>query len=129
MGIYGKYLNALNVSKFWVFWSVYSRIRTEYRDLLCVYLLCKSPYSVQIQQNTDQKNSEFADFSYCDISEQICLWFFFFFTIHCVVYKTSNAKSKNLRTLLNYSSLSPENVRTFMRLCWLNWHTSLSLES
>ena len=32
------------------FWSVYSCIRTEYRDLLL-----KSPYSVQIQENTDQK--------------------------------------------------------------------------
>ena len=33
------------------FWSVFSCIQTEYGDLLC-----KSPYSVQIQENTDQKN-------------------------------------------------------------------------
>ena len=32
------------------FWSVFSCIRTEYRDLLC-----KSPYSVLIQKNMDQK--------------------------------------------------------------------------
>ena len=32
------------------FWSVFSCIRTEYGDLLC-----KSPYSVRIQENTDQK--------------------------------------------------------------------------
>ena len=32
------------------FWSVFSCIRTEYGDLLC-----KSPYSVQIQENTEQK--------------------------------------------------------------------------
>ena len=32
------------------FWSVFSCIRTEYGDLRC-----KSPYSVQIQKNTDQK--------------------------------------------------------------------------
>ena len=32
------------------FWSVISRIRTEYRDLLR-----KSPYSVPIWENTDQK--------------------------------------------------------------------------
>ena len=32
------------------FWSVFSCIRTEYGDLLC-----KSSYSVQIQENTDHK--------------------------------------------------------------------------
>ena len=32
------------------FWSVFSRIRTEYG-----YLLCKFSYSVLIRQNTDQK--------------------------------------------------------------------------
>ena len=36
------------------FWSIFSCIRTEY-----VVLLCKSPYSVQIQENADQKNSVF----------------------------------------------------------------------
>ena len=45
------------------FWSVFSCIRTEYGDLLrksCIRteygdLLRKSPYSVRIQENTDQK--------------------------------------------------------------------------
>ena len=32
------------------FWSVFSCIWTEYRDLLR-----KSPYSIRIQENTDQK--------------------------------------------------------------------------
>ena len=32
------------------FWFVFSCIWTEYGDLLC-----KSPYSVQIEENTDQK--------------------------------------------------------------------------
>ena len=40
------------------FWSVFSCIRTEYRDLLS-----KSPYSVRIQENTDQKKFVFGDFS------------------------------------------------------------------
>ena len=35
-------------------WSVFPCIRTEYGDLLR-----KSPYSVRIQENTDQKNSVF----------------------------------------------------------------------
>ena len=35
------------------FWSVFRRIWTEYLDLL------KSPYSVRMRENTDQKNSEF----------------------------------------------------------------------
>ena len=40
------------------FWSVFSCIRTEYRDLLCKY-----PYSVRTQENTEQKNSVFEHFS------------------------------------------------------------------
>ena len=32
------------------FWSVFSRIRTEYGDILCI-----SPYSVRVRENTDQK--------------------------------------------------------------------------
>ena len=32
------------------FWSLFSRIRTEYREILCI-----SPYSVRMQENTDQK--------------------------------------------------------------------------
>ena len=36
-----------------LFWSVFSRIRTEYGEILRI-----SPYSVQIRENTDQNNSE-----------------------------------------------------------------------
>ena len=36
------------------FWSLLFRIRTEHRD---------SPYSVQMRENTDQKNSEYEHFS------------------------------------------------------------------
>ena len=36
------------------FWSAISCIQTEHRDLLC-----KSPYSVRMRENTDQKNSEY----------------------------------------------------------------------
>ena len=40
------------------FWSVFSRIRTEYGELLCI-----SPYSAQMPGNTDQQNSEYGHFS------------------------------------------------------------------
>ena len=43
------------------FWSVFSCIRTEYGDLLR-----KSPYSVQIQENTDQKKLRIQAFSRSD---------------------------------------------------------------
>ena len=36
------------------FCSVFSRIQTEYRDLLS-----KLPYSAQMRENTNQKNSEY----------------------------------------------------------------------
>ena len=39
------------------FWSVFSRIQTEYEEKRSVF-----PYSVQMQENTDQKNSEYGYF-------------------------------------------------------------------
>ena len=39
-----------------LFWSVFSRIRTEYGEILI------SPYSVRIRENTDQNNSEYDHF-------------------------------------------------------------------
>ena len=36
-----------------LFWSVFSRIRTEYEEILCI-----SPYSVRMSENTNQNNSE-----------------------------------------------------------------------
>ena len=38
-------------------WYVFSRIWTEYRDLLW-----RSPYSVRMRENTDQKNSKYGHF-------------------------------------------------------------------
>ena len=46
------------VSVFRVFWFAFSRIQTEYREILCI-----SPYSVQIRENTDWKNSKYGHFS------------------------------------------------------------------
>ena len=40
------------------FWSVFSRIWTEYGEMQSI-----SPYSVQMWKNTDQKNSEFGHFA------------------------------------------------------------------
>ena len=37
------------------FWSEFSRIRTEYGEIIRV-----SPYSVRMLENTDQKNSQYA---------------------------------------------------------------------
>ena len=41
-----------------LFWSVFSRIWTEYREIGSI-----SPYSVQIWENADQNNSEYGHFS------------------------------------------------------------------
>ena len=43
------------------FWSAFSHIWTEYGDLLC-----KSPYSVQMEENAGQKNSEYGQFPRSD---------------------------------------------------------------
>ena len=41
-----------------LFWSVFSRIRTEYGEMLRI-----SPYSVRMRKKTDQNNSEYRYFS------------------------------------------------------------------
>ena len=41
-----------------LFWSAFSRIRTELGEVRSIYL-----YSVQIRENMDQKNSEYGYFS------------------------------------------------------------------
>ena len=56
-----------------VFWPVFSRIGTEYGEILLI-----SSYSVQILENTDQKNSEYAHFLRC-------------VKILCVAMKRSNS--------------------------------------
>ena len=40
-----------------LFWSVFYRIWTEYGDMWSI-----SPYSVRMQENTDQNNSEYGKF-------------------------------------------------------------------
>ena len=40
-----------------LFWSTFSCVRTEYGEILCI-----SPYSVQMLENTDQNNSEYGHF-------------------------------------------------------------------
>ena len=40
-----------------LFWSVFSRIPTEYGEILLI-----SPYSVRMRRNTDQNNSEHGHF-------------------------------------------------------------------
>ena len=40
-----------------LFWSVFSRTRTEYGEILRI-----SPYSVLMRENTDQNNSEYGHF-------------------------------------------------------------------
>ena len=46
-----------------IFCSLLSGIQTEYQNILC-----QSPYSVRIRENTDQKNSKFGHFSHSDRS-------------------------------------------------------------
>ena len=49
-----------------LFWSVFSRIRTEYEEIRSI-----SPYSVQMRGNTNQNNSEIGHFSHSDIYHKL----------------------------------------------------------
>ena len=48
------------------FWSAFSCIRTEYGNLQS-----KSPYSVRMRENADQKNSEYGYFSHRECREHL----------------------------------------------------------
>ena len=49
------YVKSVQIRSF--FWSVFSRIRTEYGEILHISL-----YSVQMRENTDQNNSKYGHF-------------------------------------------------------------------
>ena len=49
-----------------LFWSVFSRIRTEYGEIPRI-----SPYSVQMRENTDRINSEYRHFSHSETYREI----------------------------------------------------------
>ena len=53
-----------------LFWSLFSRIWTEYAEIRSI-----SPYSIWMRENTDQNNSEYRHFSHsaCDWDDFICL--------------------------------------------------------
>ena len=60
-----------------LFWSAFSCIRTEYGEIRSI-----SPYSVQMQENADQNNSEYEHFSRsdtlpnrCKFEIQLCKWY------------------------------------------------------
>ena len=42
------YVKSVQIRSF--FWSIFSRIQAQYREILCI-----SPYSVRMRENTDQK--------------------------------------------------------------------------
>ena len=47
-----------------LFWSAFSRIRTEYGEILRFF-----PYSVRMRENADHNNSEYGRFS-CSVARQ-----------------------------------------------------------
>ena len=67
------------------FWSVFSRIRTEYGDILCI-----SPYSVRVRENTDQKNLHiWTLFTQCrtDMNVKVLVFFIYVEAImHLLLY-------------------------------------------
>ena len=72
--------------------SAFSFIRTEYGEIRCI-----SPYSVQIQENADQNNSQYGDFLHNEyrypvkskeqLTEKIKS---FIFEIHSDIYQSSS---------------------------------------
>ena len=66
------------------FWSVFSRIRTEYGEIQSIF-----PYSVRMRKNSDQKNSECGHFS----RSVCCVLNLFLFTISfCYVHSSYTTK-------------------------------------
>ena len=89
-------LTAWKVLVFGVFWSVFSHIWTEYREILHIY-----PYSVQMRKNTDQTNPNTDTFhavtflDFVDISSWHLKWVwlvFFCSVLFCFLHPISFLK-------------------------------------
>ena len=52
-----------------LFWSIFSRIRTKYREILSIF-----PYVVRMRENTDENNSEYRHFLHCDTEAVAQRW-------------------------------------------------------
>ena len=79
------------------FWSTFSRIQTEYGEILRI-----SPYSVRMRENADQKNSEYGHFS-CSVTVIKLLNFWHFLNTFFVIFFASGLAlihSLNICTLL-----------------------------
>ena len=61
--MFGRFFNILLGEKrpyLELIWSVFSRIRTEYGEILCFFSIFL--YSFRMRENTDQNNSEYGHF-------------------------------------------------------------------
>ena len=52
-----------------LFWSAFSRVQTEYGEILRI-----SPQSVWMRENVDQNNSEYGYFSRSATYQVSCIW-------------------------------------------------------
>ena len=75
------------------FWSEFSRIRTEYGEIIRV-----SPYSVRMLENTDQKNSQYAHI--LRSNEYVRFIYLFISTL----FQVKNKKIDSLPPLHSYKS-------------------------
>ena len=80
-----------------LFWSVFPRIRTEYREILHISL-----YSVRMWENTDQSNSEYSHFLR---SEYHGVWFGTYF--HILVITIFYSASIILNSRQNKQAVMP----------------------
>ena len=74
-----------------LFWSIFSRIRTEYGEMRSI-----SPYSVRMRENTDQNNSEYGPFLRSDFS----VWSYshtraYSYILGCVIIASQSIKLSN----------------------------------
>ena len=103
-------------------WPAFSRIWTEYGDLLS-----KSPYSHRMQENTDQKNSKYGHISHSDY-----LWYHCYLGYHlkiiilCIwkISLTNNLKIQNSsfnfrRLIAKKNGSSSQKCLIHTRIFWI----------
>ena len=109
------------------FWPVLSRIRTEYGDILC-----KFSHSVQMWENTNQKNSECKHYLrsfICPKESQGCFLYIHrdFFFIYISLHKNWSFPLRVSLVIVTKSTVSC----IFSHIHWRNpwWKTSFFVES
>ena len=97
-------------------WSLFSHIWTEYEERVRI-----SPYSIELLENTDQKNSKYGHCS-CSVCFNLCFCSLLNTCIYC--NNIESLKRKNSKYCLVCEAVNPVFGNIFRQYFWWIWRGS-----